>query len=48
MTRAPTRSGGRLALRFTATRTLKPGRYTLVVNERTTAGRTITRLTVTV
>jgi hypothetical protein len=44
----PVTRNGRLSLRFTSSKKLKPGRYTLVVNERTAAGRTITRITVTV
>jgi Ca2+-binding RTX toxin-like protein len=43
----PVRRGGRLSLRFSSAKKLRPGRYTLVVNERTAAGRTITRFAVT-
>jgi RTX calcium-binding nonapeptide repeat (4 copies) len=42
----PTRRNGRLSLRFVSKKKLKPGRYTLVVNERTGNERTVTRLTV--
>jgi hypothetical protein len=44
----PVRRNGKLSLRFSARTKLKPGRYTLVVNERSGSRRTVTRLVVTV